>query len=154
MCASKGFLAAEADNVDITGAASGFPITPADQAAFIRYLADTAHSLGLAFGLKVRRGRRRRGPGSLPRRRGRIRCSLSGACACLPPARPALSSAARLTRTHPFSPNLLHPQQNTLGQAEELVDAVDFAVNEQCSEYDECGDYKPFVTAGKPVFNV
>lgn len=33
---------------------TGFPLTLADQAAFITYLADTAHSLGLAFGLKVR----------------------------------------------------------------------------------------------------
>lgn len=94
MCAAKGFPAAEADNVDI-GAASGFPIGAAERADFVRYLADTAHGLGLAFGLK-----------------------------------------------------------NTLAQAKDLVGAVDFAINEQCSEYNECGLYRPFRAAGKPVFNV
>lgn len=29
----------------------------------------------------------------------------------------------------------------------------DFAVNEQCHEYDECEAMRPFVDAGKPVFN-
>jgi len=56
-CRDKGFLAVDADNVDVASQSSGFPVTPADQAAFIRYLADTAHSLGLAYGLKVRRCR-------------------------------------------------------------------------------------------------
>lgn len=36
---------------------------------------------------------------------------------------------------------------------EQLVDVVDFGVNEECHEYDECDQYLPFVEAGKPVFN-
>lgn len=35
----------------------------------------------------------------------------------------------------------------------ELVDHVDFAVNEQCVQYDECAALEPFVRTGKPVFH-
>lgn len=38
-------------------------------------------------------------------------------------------------------------------QIRELVGSYDFALNEECHEYDECGDYAPFIEAGKPVFN-
>jgi len=34
-----------------------------------------------------------------------------------------------------------------------LVDHFDFAVNEQCHEFDECGAFQPFIEQGKPVFN-
>jgi hypothetical protein len=37
-------------------------------------------------------------------------------------------------------------------QAGALVGAFDFAVVEQCFQYDECGQYRPFVAAGKAVF--
>ena len=30
----------------------------------------------------------------------------------------------------------------------------DFAVNEQCYQYDECGSYAPFKAARKPVWNI
>ena len=43
--------------------------------------------------------------------------------------------------------------KNDLDQVNELVNDFDFAVNEQCHEYDECGALRPFVAAGKPVFN-
>ncbi|GAA6133607.1 endo alpha-1,4 polygalactosaminidase [Oceaniserpentilla sp. 4NH20-0058] len=43
--------------------------------------------------------------------------------------------------------------KNDLDQIEELVDYYDFAVNEQCFEYDECDALIPFIDAGKPVFN-
>ena len=33
------------------------------------------------------------------------------------------------------------------------MDHFDFAVNEQCHEYDECEAYAPFVDQDKPVFN-
>jgi hypothetical protein len=39
-------------------------------------------------------------------------------------------------------------------QVPELVDAYDFALNEECHEYEECADFAPFVAAGKAVFNV
>lgn len=43
--------------------------------------------------------------------------------------------------------------KNDLDQIPELVAYFDFAVNEQCHEYDECDALQPFVAAGKPVFN-
>lgn len=43
--------------------------------------------------------------------------------------------------------------KNDLEQIPELVDDFDFAVNEQCHEFDECELNQPFIDAGKPVFN-
>jgi hypothetical protein len=43
--------------------------------------------------------------------------------------------------------------KNDLEQIPELVDDFDFAVNEQCAEFDECAALDPFIDAGKPVFN-
>jgi hypothetical protein len=48
---------------------------------------------------------------------------------------------------------LLIGLKNALDLIPDLVDVFDFAVNEQCHEYDECDAYAPFVEAGKPVFN-
>ncbi|MFB7182621.1 endo alpha-1,4 polygalactosaminidase [Streptomyces sp. NPDC056257] len=44
--------------------------------------------------------------------------------------------------------------KNDLDQIPQLVDAFDFAVNEQCAQYDECELLKPFIAAGKAVFHV
>jgi hypothetical protein len=44
--------------------------------------------------------------------------------------------------------------KNDLDQIPQLVDDFDFAVNEQCAQYGECADNKPFVDAGKAVFHV
>lgn len=44
--------------------------------------------------------------------------------------------------------------KNDLGQTGKLVRSFDFAVNEQCVQYDECGRYRPFIRAGKAVFHV
>ncbi|MFB7515948.1 endo alpha-1,4 polygalactosaminidase [Streptomyces sp. NPDC056144] len=44
--------------------------------------------------------------------------------------------------------------KNDLDQIPRLLADVDFAVNEQCAEYDECGRLAPFVAAGKAVFHV
>lgn len=44
--------------------------------------------------------------------------------------------------------------KNDLDQVQALVDDFDFAVNEQCFEYDECELLRPFVAAGKAVFVV
>lgn len=38
--------------------------------------------------------------------------------------------------------------------AAQFVEYFDFALNEECHAYEECGDYAVFVQAGKPVFNV
>lgn len=44
--------------------------------------------------------------------------------------------------------------KNDLNQVAELEPYFDFAVNEQCFQYNECDMLKPFITAGKPVFHV
>ncbi len=43
--------------------------------------------------------------------------------------------------------------KNDIDQIRELAPDFDFAVNEQCFEYNECGAYADFTAAGKPVFN-
>ncbi|MFJ7954727.1 endo alpha-1,4 polygalactosaminidase [Streptomyces sp. NPDC096319] len=44
--------------------------------------------------------------------------------------------------------------KNDLDQIPKLLPDFDFAVNEQCAEYDECGRLAPFTAAGKAVFHV
>ena len=44
--------------------------------------------------------------------------------------------------------------KNDVEQVPQLVGSFDFAVNEECSRYGECGALKPFIAAGKPVFHV
>jgi hypothetical protein len=55
MCASKGFDAVEADNVngfDVPKPGSGFPLKPADQLKFNRWVASSVHALGMSIALK------------------------------------------------------------------------------------------------------
>lgn len=35
-----------------------------------------------------------------------------------------------------------------------VLPLVDFSVNEQCAQYNECDKFKPFIDAGKPVFHI
>ncbi|MFI9629663.1 endo alpha-1,4 polygalactosaminidase [Streptomyces sp. NPDC052042] len=44
--------------------------------------------------------------------------------------------------------------KNDLAQIPALVDVFDFAVNEECAQYDECDQYRPFVQARKAVLHV
>ncbi|MFI0978631.1 endo alpha-1,4 polygalactosaminidase [Streptomyces sp. NPDC021093] len=44
--------------------------------------------------------------------------------------------------------------KNDLDQIPELVGDFDFAVNEQCAQFDECAQLTPFIEAGKAVFHV
>ncbi|MEU4467587.1 endo alpha-1,4 polygalactosaminidase [Streptomyces sp. NPDC024017] len=44
--------------------------------------------------------------------------------------------------------------KNDLPQIPQLVSHFDFAVNEECAQYDECGELSPFIAAGKAVFHV
>lgn len=44
--------------------------------------------------------------------------------------------------------------KNDLGQVEELLPYFDYALNEQCFQYEECDLLLPFVEAGKAVFGV
>jgi hypothetical protein len=43
--------------------------------------------------------------------------------------------------------------KNDVDQLAALAPSFDFAVNEQCNQYSECGGYTAFTNAGKPVFN-
>jgi hypothetical protein len=52
MCKSKGFDGVEFDNMDGYQNDTGFDLTAEDQLAYNRWLADQAHLLGLAVGLK------------------------------------------------------------------------------------------------------
>lgn len=51
-CKNKGFDAIEGDNIDGYTNSTGFPLTAAQQLTYNRFLADTAHSLGLSIALK------------------------------------------------------------------------------------------------------
>jgi hypothetical protein len=95
MAQSKRCDGVEADDVDGRSNDPGFPITAADQQTFIKAIADQAHELGIAFGLK-----------------------------------------------------------NDLEEIGALLSVSDFAINEECFEYDECAELKAFVDAGKAVFQV
>jgi hypothetical protein len=44
--------------------------------------------------------------------------------------------------------------KNDVEQARRLEPYFDFALNEQCFQYDECDTLLPFINHGKPVFNV
>ncbi len=52
LCVAKGFLAVEPDNLDVWQNNSGFKISRADTARFLKWLATMAHSKGLSIGLK------------------------------------------------------------------------------------------------------
>lgn len=44
--------------------------------------------------------------------------------------------------------------KNDVDQVAELVDDFDWALNEECMQYDECETLTPFIDAGKAVFHV
>ncbi len=44
--------------------------------------------------------------------------------------------------------------KNDISQISDLVGDFDFAINEQCVQYSECGDYSQFTGAGKAVLQV
>jgi hypothetical protein len=52
MCKQKGFDGVEADNVEGYELETGFPLTAAEQLTYNKWLASTAHSLGLSIALK------------------------------------------------------------------------------------------------------
>ncbi|WP_417842665.1 endo alpha-1,4 polygalactosaminidase [Thalassospira sp.] len=52
LCAHKGFLAVEPDNIDGYDNETGFDITPDDQVAYLHWLIDQAHKRQLAIGQK------------------------------------------------------------------------------------------------------
>ena len=44
--------------------------------------------------------------------------------------------------------------KNDVDQARDLEPWFDWAINEECAAYNECGKLSPFITAGKAVFHV
>lgn len=44
--------------------------------------------------------------------------------------------------------------KNTLGLIPQAVSSFDFAVNEECLSFKECGELAPFISSGKAVFHV
>ena len=44
--------------------------------------------------------------------------------------------------------------KNDLEDVDALLEVSDFAINEECFEYDECEALTPFIAAGKAVFHV
>jgi hypothetical protein len=44
--------------------------------------------------------------------------------------------------------------KNDLAQADELVDEVEFQVNEECIQYDDCAELAVFTEADKPVWSI
>ncbi|KAK5165721.1 uncharacterized protein LTR77_008644 [Saxophila tyrrhenica] len=95
LAASKGCDAVDPDNVDGYTNPTGFDLTKADAVDYLKFLANEAHSHGMACGLK------------------------NGG--------------------------------DVLGQ---LVDVMQFSVNEQCVQYNECDLYQPFIEQNKPVFHI
>lgn len=59
----------------------------------------------------------------------------------------------RFLATSAHERGLLIALKNDLAQISELVEDFDFAVNEECAEFDECDAYGPFVDAGKAVLS-
>ena len=94
LAASKGCDGVEPDNVDGYTNSPGFPLTATTQLDYNSFLANEAHTRGLAVALK--------------------------------------NMVELISPMEPY---------------------FDFAVNEQCNEYDECGGYSVFTSKGKPVFN-
>ncbi|NUR93284.1 MAG: endo alpha-1,4 polygalactosaminidase [Nonomuraea sp.] len=71
----------------------------------------------------------------------------------------AISAATQLTYNRALAAmahrrGLSAALKNDLSQIPDLVRDFDFAVNEQCVQYGECGEYAPFLRAGKAVLQV
>ncbi|EME49291.1 glycoside hydrolase family 114 protein [Dothistroma septosporum NZE10] len=50
--------------------------------------------------------------------------------------------------------NLAVGLKNAGSIVDRVLDVVDFQVNEQCEEFDECDQFRPFIDANKPVFGI
>lgn len=94
LAADKGCDGVEPDNMDGYQNDPGKPLTSATQLDYARFIANTAHGLGLRVGLK-----------------------------------------------------------NDVDHVAQLASLFDFAVNEECHQYEECEVYDAFISRGKPVFN-
>ncbi|CEJ94908.1 hypothetical protein VHEMI10415 [[Torrubiella] hemipterigena] len=50
--------------------------------------------------------------------------------------------------------NMATGLKNAAAVIPKVIDHIQFSVNEQCVEQNECDSYRPFIDAGKPVFNI
>jgi hypothetical protein len=44
--------------------------------------------------------------------------------------------------------------KNGGGIIDQVIDKMQWEVNEQCAQFSECATFQPFITAGKPVFHI
>jgi hypothetical protein len=95
MAVTKGCNGVDPDNVDGYSNDNGIGLTQAGAVDYMLWLADEAHSRGLAVGLK-----------------------------------------------------------NANGIINETLSQMQWQVNEQCEEFQECLTFRPFTDAGKPVFHI
>jgi hypothetical protein len=65
----------------------------------------------------------------------------------------SLAEYAHSLKTKSGGP-LLVGQKNAPAIASSLVSVLDFAVLESCREWSFCGDFQPYIQAGKPVFQI
>lgn len=60
----------------------------------------------------------------------------------------------RYLTTQAFDNGLAIGLKNGAEIVADVESIVQFAVNEQCAEYQECGKFAPLIEAGKPVFHI
>lgn len=63
-------------------------------------------------------------------------------------------SYLRFLASEAFARNMSIGLKNAGATIADVIDVMQWSVNEQCVEYDECETYAPFVRLGKPVFHV
>jgi len=56
--------------------------------------------------------------------------------------------------THAHSQGLAIGLKNAGSIVGDTLGFLDWVVNEQCVQYDECDTFHPFIDAGKPVFHI
>jgi hypothetical protein len=69
-------------------------------------------------------------------------------------AQAATKSGATTPATSTAARGLSIGLKNDVDQVRQLVDDFDWALNEECFEYDECGTLLPFIAQDKAVFSV
>ena len=63
-------------------------------------------------------------------------------------------SHLRFLASEAFAKNMSIGLKNAGAIIADVIDVMQWSVNEQCVEYEECETYTPFVRQGKPVFHV
>ena len=172
VCERKGFDAVEPDNLAGYENRTGFPLTARDQLRFNRWVAAEVHRRGMSVALK-------NDGGQVDALLGTFDFAVVEQCfqydECgdyvpfvragkavfeaeyeLAPSRFCARAAGlrfnRWVSRQVHSRGMSVALKNDPEQAKQLLGDFDFAVVEQCFQYHECGRFKPFVDAGKAVF--